>query len=138
MKKRVGLFLFSLALATVALVSGPAPAQGTRCQKPDCLPSPACSVARGRAGAGAPRRGTRLLRGSGLVRCPGVRGLVRLAGRRRPGLRRERARRLLLLRADRELIKEAWDGSERRETPGRLPPGWWGGAGGAPGPLRGA
>jgi hypothetical protein len=45
MKKRVGLFLFSLALATVALVSGPASAQGSRCQKPECFASPGCCVA---------------------------------------------------------------------------------------------
>lgn len=42
MKKRVGLFLFSLALATTALVSGPAPAEGTRCLKPECFASPGC------------------------------------------------------------------------------------------------
>jgi hypothetical protein len=45
MKKRVGLFLFSLALATVALVPGSSPAQGSRCQKPDCFASPGCCVA---------------------------------------------------------------------------------------------
>ena len=42
MKKRLGLFLFSLVLVTLALVNGPAPAEGARCMKPDCLASPGC------------------------------------------------------------------------------------------------
>lgn len=60
MKKRVGLFLFSLALATVALVSGPSTALAGRCQKPECFASPGCCVAQDCAawclsqGGGAP------------------------------------------------------------------------------------
>jgi hypothetical protein len=41
MKKRVGLFLFALALATLALIPGPAPVEA-RCLKPDCFASPGC------------------------------------------------------------------------------------------------
>lgn len=45
MTKRVGLFLFSLALTTLALVvPGPAPAHA-RCLKPACFASPACCQA---------------------------------------------------------------------------------------------
>ena len=42
MKKRVGLFLFSLALTAFALVPGGTPAEATRCIKPDCFASPGC------------------------------------------------------------------------------------------------
>jgi hypothetical protein len=42
MKKRFGFFLFSLALATLALVPGPATVEGAPCVKPDCLASPGC------------------------------------------------------------------------------------------------
>jgi hypothetical protein len=45
MKKRVALFLFSLALTTFALVPGPAPAQAARCLKPACFASPGCCFA---------------------------------------------------------------------------------------------
>ena len=42
MKKRVALFLFSLTLASFALVQGPAPAEADRCLKPACFASPGC------------------------------------------------------------------------------------------------
>jgi len=45
MKKRVALFLFSLALTTLALVPGPAPAEAARCVKPACFASPGCCKA---------------------------------------------------------------------------------------------
>jgi hypothetical protein len=45
MKKRVGFFLFSLALAAYALVPGSSPAEGVRCVKPDCFASPGCCKA---------------------------------------------------------------------------------------------
>jgi hypothetical protein len=45
MKKKAGLFIFSLSLATLALVQAPAPAEGARCLKPACFASPGCCIA---------------------------------------------------------------------------------------------
>lgn len=69
MKKRVGLFLFSLALATVALVSGPSTAQANRCQKPDCFASPGCCVAQDCVDWCASRGGAPACDGFGLGGC---------------------------------------------------------------------
>lgn len=42
MKKRMGLLLLAIVLTTIAFVSGPEPAQASRCLEPDCFASPGC------------------------------------------------------------------------------------------------
>ncbi|RPH56556.1 hypothetical protein EHM82_03105 [bacterium] len=47
MKKKIGMFLFAVALASFAFVSGPVPdAEAAPCLKPECLVSPGCCHAR--------------------------------------------------------------------------------------------
>jgi len=45
MKKRVGLFLFAMALTAVTLVSRPKSAEASGCIRPWCFASPGCCAA---------------------------------------------------------------------------------------------